>query len=211
MAPPKPKKKRRSRSDPARREAAARRDEARRRAAEERRRQQEAAERRRRLKKRARRLALPVLVGLGVVVAAVFLFRPDKEVTGVERLGTADIMAALGYPDVAVPVDSLPGPVCGVAEVLTAEQLLADLRAGAVVLFHRPDDAATLAALEALANAYESHLVIAPSDRLNRPVLGVSWGRRLAFDSADDPAVAEFATTYRLRGPATADCPLPGA
>ncbi len=95
-------------------------------------------------------------------------------------------------------------------EDLTAEQLYSDLRNGAVVLFHRPDDAATVAALDALAAGFDSHVVVAPSDRLTQAVLAVSWGHRKAFDAAGDPGLAEFADVYRQRGRAGADCPLPG-
>jgi hypothetical protein len=212
MAQPKPKKKSRSRSDPARREAAARRDEARRQAAEERRREQEAAERRTKLKKTARRLAVPVLAGLGVVVAAIFLFRPEKELAGVDKIETTDIMAGLGYVlpgDIDDNLDDLPLPECGVVTELTAEQLYSDLRNGAVVLFHRPDDTATTAALETLAAGFESHVAVTSSDRLTQAVLAISWGHRKAYDTADDPGLAEFADVYRRRGRAGGDCPLP--
>jgi hypothetical protein len=212
MAQPKPKKKTRSRSDPARREAAARRDEARRQAAEERRREQEAVERRQKIVKKARRLAIPVLVGLGVVVAAVVLFHPGREIAGVEKVDTAAIMAGLGYvlpADINERLDSLPTPACGTVGELTAEQLYSDLRSGVVVLFYQPEDTATAAALEALASGYESHVLVAPNDRLTQPVLAISWGHRRGYDSAADPGVAEFTGVYRQRGRAGGDCPLP--
>jgi hypothetical protein len=210
MAQPKPKKKTRSRSDPVRREAAARRDEARRQAAEERRREQEAAERRQKRIKTARRLALPVLAGLGVVVAAIFLLRPEKEIAGVEKVDTGTIMAGLGYvlpADIDSNLGSLPAPACGVVADLTPEQLYSDLRNGAVVLFHQPDDAATATALAAVAATFESHVVVASSDRLSQPVLAISWGHRRAYDSASNPEVALFAEVYRHRGLANGVCP----
>ena len=209
MAQPKPKKKPRRRSDPVRREAAARRDEARRLAAEERRREQEAAERREKLKKTARRLVIPVLAGLGVVVAAIFLFRPEKEIAVVEKVDTDAIMAGLGYVlpgDIRDRVDSLPDPVCGVVTDLSTEQLYSDLYRGAVVLFHRPDDAATAAALATLASGYESHVVVAPNAQLNATVLAISWERRQTYDAAAD--AAEFAEVYRQRGRAGGECPI---
>lgn len=211
MAQPKPKKKRRSRSDPARREAAERREAARRAAAEERRREHEAAERRKKLRKTARRLAMPVLVGLGVVVAAVFLFRPQRELPEVDRIDTTAIVTGLGYllpTDVDQNLDLLPDPACGTAEGLSAEQFYADLYHGVVVLFHQPTDTATAAALASLAADYDSHVVVAPNDRISQSVLAVSWDRRKGYGSAAD--AREFADTYRKRGPAEADCPLPG-
>ncbi len=212
MAQPKPKKKSRSRSDPARREAAARRDEARRQAAEERRREQEAAERRQKITKRARRLVLPVLAGLGVVAVAVFLFRPEKEIAGVEKVDTTAIMSRLGYvlpADIDAHLDTLPPPACGAVEDLTAEQLYSDLHNGAVVLFYQPDDAGTAAALKTLASSFESHVVVAPNDREGPPVLAVSWGHSKDYQAATDPEVADFADIYRRRGRAGGDCPIP--
>lgn len=213
MAQPKPKKRTRSRSDPARREAAARRDEARRLAAEERRREHEAAERRAKTRKTARRLAMPVVVGLGVVVAAIFLFRPQPELAGVEKVSTDAIMAGLGYvlpADINQRLDSLPAPACGVASDLTAEQLYSDLWNGAVVLFHQPDDVATATALESLLEGFETHVVVAPNDRITQAVLAVAWERRLGYASADDPGPAEFTDIYRQSGKASADCPIAG-
>ena len=138
MAQPKqPKKKRRARSDPARREAAARREEARRQAAEERRRAEEATERRRKTLKTARRVAVPAVIGIGVVVAALFLFRPIREIPGAEMILTPTIIADLGYQLPAdVDPDSLPAPVCGVLDqpISSGELLFSDLYNGAVVL-----------------------------------------------------------------------------
>jgi hypothetical protein len=209
MAAAKPKKKRRPRSDPARRQAAQRRDEARRRAAEERRQEQQAQERRRKLKKTARRLALPAAIGIGVVLAAVFLFTPQKELAGVEKMATTSLAAALGYSLPAeIDVESLPAPACGTVEELSAEQFYSDLRHGVVVLFHLPGEE-TAAALEALAGGYDSHVVVTTNGRLTQPVLAVAWERRAGFAAATDEGVAAFVDTYRLRGPADADCPLP--
>jgi hypothetical protein len=159
---------------------------------------------------------VPVVVGVGVVLAAIFLFRPKPELPGVEKVNTASILAGLGK---VVPgdiesnrdlLDQLPAAVCGVVEDPSAEQLYSDLRNGAVVLFHAPGDASTAAALAELAGRYESQVVVAPSDRLDRAVLAVSWGRRKGFDSAADPGVAGFADTYRFRVRAREACPVPG-
>jgi hypothetical protein len=60
-----------------------------------------------------------------------------------------------------------------------------------------------------LASGYESHVLVAPNDRLTQPVLAISWGHRRGYDSAADPGVAEFTGVYRQRGRAGGDCPLP--
>jgi len=210
MAQPKPKKKRRSRSDPARKEAAARRDEARRQAAEERRLAEAAAERRKKLRRRLRRLIAPTAIGIGVVVAAIFVFRPLPEVTGVEKVAVGQIMADLGYPLTEAPApDALPTPACRVfTEAITpAEQVYADLYFGAVILWHRPGDQTTAAALATLAADYESHVVVAPNEVVTDGVLATGWERRLAYPDADDAGLKKFVDTYRQRGAAKADCP----
>jgi hypothetical protein len=114
MAQPKPKKKRRSRSDPARRDAAARREESRRRAAEERRREQEVAERRTRIKKRIRRFGVPAAVGIGVIVAAAFIFRTPSEIDGVRVDDTGTLLDDLvsNFPDNPDQA-TLPEAACG--------------------------------------------------------------------------------------------------
>ena len=213
MAQPRqPKKRRRSRSDPARRAAAARREEARREAAEERRRAEAAADRRSKALKTARRVAVPTLVGIGVVVAAIFLFRPQREIAGAERLDASTIAADLGYelPD-EVDTDSLPTPACGVLDqpISTPELLYSDLYNGAVVLWHAAGDEAAAAALAELAGDFDSHVVVSPAPGDMEGIWATSWQRRKAYELGDDE-LSDFVAAYRLRAPKHADCDLPG-
>jgi hypothetical protein len=213
MAQPRqPKKRRRSRSDPARREAAARREEARRQAAEERRRVEASAQRRSKILKTARRVAVPSLVGIGVVVAALFLFRPLREVAGTERLGVDTIAADLGYqlPD-EIDTGSLPTPACGVLDqpISTPELLYSDLYNGVVILWHAAGDEATAAALTELAADFDSHVVVSPAPGDIEGVVATSWQRRKSYDAEDDE-LRDFVEAYRLRAPKHADCDLPG-
>ena len=76
-----------------------------------------------------------------------------------------------------------------------------------MVLFHQPDDVATATALESLLEGYETHVVVAPNDRITQAVLAVAWERRRAYASGDDPGPAEFTDIYRQRGQAGGDCP----
>jgi len=214
MAQPKPaKKKRRPRSDPARREAAARRDEARRQAAEERRRAEEAAERRRKVRKAVRRAIVPTVLGVGVIVAAIFLFRPQREVPGAETVDARTIVTELGYELPAeIDTDALPAPVCGVLDqpVSSAELLFSDLYNGAVVLWHATGDEATADALAELAAGFPSHVVVSPGPGEIDGVLATAWDRRKEYPQVDD-ALAEFVEAYRLnRAPKDAACDLPG-
>ncbi len=214
MAQPKqPKKKRRARSDPAHREAAARREEARRQAAEERRRVEEAAERRSKILKTARRVAVPTMMGIGVMVAAIFLFRPQREIPGAEMITASAIIADLGYelPE-EIDADSLPTPACGVLDqpVSSGELLYSDLYNGAVVLWHGIGDEATAAALAELVETagFDSHIVVSPNPEVTEGVLATAWERRKAYEAVGDE-LGEFIEAYRLQAPKHAGCDLP--
>jgi hypothetical protein len=210
--PKQTKKKRRSRSDPTRREAAARREETRRRTADERRRAEETAERRRKIIKTVRRAALPTVIGIGVIVAAVFLFRPQREIPGAETINARTIVTELGYelPE-EIDAEALPVPVCGVLDqpISSGELLYSDLYNGAVILWHATGDEATAAALAELAAGFPSHVVVSPSPEVADGVLATAWDRRKAYGGVDDE-LGEFIEAYRLnRAPKHAGCDLP--
>ncbi|HSQ36954.1 MAG TPA: DUF3105 domain-containing protein [Acidimicrobiia bacterium] len=213
MAQPKPaKKKRRPRSDPVRREAAARREEARRQAAEERRRAEEAAERRQKIRKTVRRAIVPTVLGVGVIVAAIFLFRPQREIPGAETIDARTIVTELGYelPE-EIDTNTLPDPACGVLDqpVSSAELLFSDLYNGAVVLWHATGDEATADALAELAADFPSHIVVSPSPEVDDGILATAWDRRKEYQEVDDE-LTEFVEAYRLnRAPKDAGCDLP--
>lgn len=211
MAQAKPKKKRRPRSDPARRESAARREEARRQAAEERRRVEQAAARRKKILKTIRRIGVPAIVGAGVVAAALFLFRPQREAPGVESIGTPAIVTDLGYELAEeIDADTLPDPVCGVLgqPVSSGALVYSDLRNGAVILWHAVDDTGTADALATLAAEYDSHLVVSPSPAVTEGVLATAWERRKDYEAVDD-GLREFIEAYRGQAPERGACDLP--
>ena len=214
MAQQKPKKhKPRNRPDPARRAIGAQRDEARRLAAGERRKTQEAAERRTVLRKRIRRLVVPTLVGIAVFVVAIVVFKPQREIKGVEKIEMALLFERLGY-QLPGQTDqaSLPNPACGALTepITTAEQLYSDLDNGAVVLWYKAaGDPAIKDALAALANAYPSHVVVSPSASLANPVAATAWRRWMPFETADDTLLRSFVDMYRNRAPGRAPCPMP--
>jgi hypothetical protein len=206
-----PKKRRRARSDPARRAAAARREDARRLAAEERRRAEETAQRRRNIIQTARRVGVPVLAGIAVIVAAIFLFRPQREIAGAERLAVSAIAADLGYELPAeIDPDSLPDPVCGVLQqpISTPELLYSDLYHGAVILWHAAGDQDAAGTLAELAADFDSHVVISPGPEQIERVVATSWERRKAYDPTD-PELRDFIEAYRLHAPERGDCGLP--
>jgi hypothetical protein len=215
MAHPKHRKKphQRSRRDPDRAKVQAQREEARRREREQRRREEEAAAKREKLKKRIRSLAVPALVGLGVFAVAFIVFRPSSEVDGVERPEEipAEVLAAGETFEYGTPTPTSgpysPGtPTCGVfAEQVPAEDAVAALHAGAVVLWHRPDATAAVAELEAIAALFESHVVVSPNDGIDRAVVATAWNRLMAYD--EGAPATEFVETYR--SPGDGDCPIP--
>jgi hypothetical protein len=212
MAQPKPKKKRRSRSDPVRRAAAARRDEARRLAAEQRRREHEANERRQKIKKTIRRLAVPVLVGIGVVVAAIFLFRPQREVAEVDQNTTTRgiLVGVLTYSDLPAEIDeaTLPDPECGAVEDPTGLELYSALRNGAVAFFFNPDDSETRARLDGLATANATLVVVASNGTIAQgEVVAVAWERWKRYSPAPDADLQQFIDYYRGRVTNNLECP----
>jgi hypothetical protein len=215
MAHPQHRKKRnrRSRRDPDRAKIQAQREEARQREREQRRQEEEAQAKRERLKKRIRSLAVPALVGVGVFAVALIVFRPSSEVDGVERPEEvpAEALAAGETFDYGTPAPtsgpySPEAPVCGVfAEQVPAEDAVAALHAGAVVLWHRPDAAQAVADLEAVAALYDSHVLVSPNDAIDSPVVATAWNRRLAY--TEGAPATEFVETYR--DPGRGDCPIP--
>ncbi len=206
----KPKKhKPRNRPDPTRQAVVAQRDEARRQAAEERRRLHEAAQKRVALRKRIRRLAVPAIVGIAVFVVAILVFKPQREIKGVEKVEVATILERLGYqmPD---PIDeaSLPAPECGTLSqpIPSADQLYSDLDNGAVVLWYQTGNTEVAAALSQLVGTYPSHVVVSPSLSLPNPIVATAWKRWMTFDTADDTLLRGFVDMYRNRAPGRAAC-----
>lgn len=215
MAHPKHRKKRhqRSRRDPERSKVQTQREEALQREREQRRLEEEARAKRETLKKRVRGLVVPALVGLGVFAVAFVVFRPSSEVDGVERPEEipAEALAVGEAFDYGTPAPtsgpySPEPPVCGVfTEQVAAEDAVAALNAGAVVLWHRPDAQQAVADLEAIAALYESHVLVSPNDGIDSPVVATAWNRRMEY-SEGAPAT-EFVETYR--DPGMGDCPIP--
>jgi len=200
------KKHRRSRKDPDRTRAIQQREDAKRREREERRLREEAERKKAARRKRLRSLAGPVLVGLGVFGAAFLLFRPTGGPEPLEPGATVDY----GTPT-PVSGDYAPGdPVCGVFdEPVPAEEAVAALHAGAVVIWHDPE-AGVGDDLAALAGGYDSHVLVSPNPDLEDPIVATAWDTLATFASPQDP-IGEFIDAHRLDGPADGDCPMTGS
>lgn len=92
-------------------------------------------------------------------------------------------------------------------EPLRNENAVHALEHGAVWVTY--NDAASQADIDALASKVEGqpYSFMSPYPDQESPIVLTAWGVQLALDSADDPRVNEFLTTYRS-GPQT---PEPGA
>ncbi|MEX2549695.1 MAG: DUF3105 domain-containing protein, partial [Nitriliruptoraceae bacterium] len=66
---------------------------------------------------------------------------------------------------------------------------------------------ADLAALEALADGYDSDVLVAPNPGLDAPIVATAWTRRMELETADPVLLEAFASAFRGRGPESVDCP----
>jgi len=214
MPGPQKKKHKRNRHDPDRAKAATQREEAKRRQREERRKAAAAEERKQKWLALLKRWGRYALIGTAVTIVALFLFKADPEVEGVEA--PIEIRAIFLEPGevfdygTSTPTSGefLEGdPACGVFdEQITSEEAATAIYYGAVVLWYRPDLAATdLEALLAAAGEYDSHVVVSPQEGLDNPIIATAWNRLMRYESAD--GVGEFLDIYRRKAAGSGDCP----
>jgi hypothetical protein len=163
---------------------------------------------------RTRGFALLALVVLGV--GAYFVFRPGKELDGVEKppdRGRRHLDAGEGfdYGD-AAPTSGPHGPAsrCGAfTEQVPLTALVHALEHGAVAMWYRPDvEDEVRPRLLRIMGRYDSHVIVSPNPGIEEPIVTTAWNRRMRFDRADDPVLAEFVETYRKRGPEGIPCPI---
>ena len=215
MSGPQTKKRKRNRHDPGRARAAAQREEAKRLQREERRKAAASEERKQKWVTLLKRWGRYALIGTAVTVVALFLFRADPEVEGVEA--PAEIRAVFLEPGetfdygTSTPTSGefLEGdPACGVFdEQIASEEAATAIYYGAVVLWYQPDLPSTeLEALLAAAGEYDSHVVVSPQEGLDDPIIATAWNRLMRYESAE--GVAEFLDIYRKRAAGDGDCPM---
>lgn len=112
------------------------------------------------------------------------------------------------------PVGGPHSPVwlrCGIYDApVPNENAVHSMEHGAVWVTYRPGldpaQVTTLAGLQQLAPAY---FLLSPYPDLPAPVVASTWGLQLPVDSASDPRLAEFVTTYAggdQGGEGGADC-----
>ena len=82
------------------------------------------------------------------------------------------------------------------------EQVVHSMEHGDVVLWHKPDVAPDVVEkLEALADRYDSDVLVVPRASLPTPVAGTAWHRRLQCPGFEQAALDLFVRTYRDKGP----------
>ncbi|MGQ0434893.1 MAG: DUF3105 domain-containing protein [Microthrixaceae bacterium] len=150
-------------------------------------------------------------VGGGLVAGAFVLLQPDPEVSGVERprdLGGGHVAnATYASPTPTSGPHPAQAPSCrATSSPLDPGLAVHALEHGAVVVYYRAADAATLRdPLEALADQFSSHVIVAPHETLDDPIVATAWNRLQRFDAVGGD-VREFIDVYRRRGPERVDC-----
>ncbi len=154
-------------------------------------------------------LAVVVGIGFGLWLA----LRPGPELAGVERppdAGRGHVASAAyssGAPTSGAHASQ--SPTCGVYPTPLAPSLAVHaLEHGVVVLWYdadRPDLAAELADV---ADNWDSHVIVSPSDNIDSPIVATAWNRRKAYSDVV-PEVNEFVDIYRQRGPESVPCDQP--
>lgn len=162
-------------------------------------------------RRRVRTIGLAAVLGVGLVAGAVILLKSDPEVPGVERprdLGGGHVAnATYASPTPTSGPHPAQAPSCGAtSSSLDPGLAVHALEHGAVVIYYRAADAASLRdPLEALAGEFSSHVIVAPHESLDDPIVVTAWNRLQRFDAAGTD-VREFIDVYRRRGPEQVDC-----
>lgn len=157
--------------------------------------------------------AAVLALGVALIVISSGPPEPDLEPPGVQ---TIEVTSA-DHVDTPVAYEHIP-PVggnhnpawqnCGFyAEPIASEFGVHSLEHGAVWITHRPDlPEDQIAALRD--RTARSYVLVSPWEgELPAPVVASAWGKQLTFESATDPALAQFIEFY-AQGPQT---PEPGA
>lgn len=129
-----------------------------------------------------------------------------------ERLSSQgdDHVAAPQY-DTSTPTSGdhpLQAPACrSYAEPLELGLAVHALEHGAVLVWYDAARADELRPeLEAIADRWDSHVVLSPNTAHDTPIVATAWNRLARYEEAGDD-VAAFIETYRRRGPERQPCP----
>lgn len=153
-------------------------------------------------------IGIVIVGGLGFVLFNEL--RPGPELAGVERVssdgrGHVD-GATYSTPTPTSGAHSASSPRCGVVQTpLDPALAVHALEHGVVVLWYDTARTDLGAELAALANTWDSHVIVSPSSVLNDPIVATSWNRIKAYPEFVDE-IDEFIDTYRERGPERVPC-----
>ncbi|MGL4745068.1 MAG: DUF3105 domain-containing protein [Dermatophilaceae bacterium] len=183
-------------------------------------RQEKIDELRRMQKSKDRRGRLLIVLAVATVVAAIIgavTFAVLRDIANTPSLAAVrSFEVARDHTTDPVTYDQTPpaggphNPVwlnCGEYDSPVEDTLAVhSLEHGAVWVTYRPGTSD--ADLETLRDALpDTYTLLSPYEGLSAPMVVSAWGKQLALDSAADPRLEEFITTYR-QGPQT---PEPGA
>jgi len=155
-------------------------------------------------------IGIVVVGGLGFVLFNEL--RPGPELAGVERpssQGRGHIDGATyATPTPTSGAHSSGSPRCGVVPTpLDPSLAVHALEHGVVVLWYDTTRTDLGAELAALANTWDSHVIVSPSSVLNDPIVATAWNRIKAYPDFD-AEIDEFIDTYRERGPERVPCEI---
>lgn len=109
--------------------------------------------------------------------------------------------------------DHRGSPRCGIADApLSADDQLASLAAGRVLIQYRPSDLADeeVARLRELARDRAGELLLAPNRGIDTPVVATAWARRMSLEEVRRPLLSAFVTAYAGSGPDPRPCTRAG-
>lgn len=158
-------------------------------------------------------IGVVVLLIIGGITAWIIAGAPktlDNGVVQYGKLAQDHVTTSVNY-DVIPPVGGPHNPVwqnCGIYDKpITNENGVHSLEHGAVWITYQPNlPADAVEKLRAQVRG-KGYILLTPYTGLNSPVVASAWGVQLKLDSASDPRLATFISTYRS-GPQT---PEPGA
>ena len=158
-------------------------------------------------------IGIIVLAVIGGVVFWQISQSPKTDSSGITTFGTlaqTHVTGAVTYPQIP-PVGGPHSPVwqnCGIYDKPIAnENAVHSLEHGAVWITYQPGlPADQIAQLQALVKG-QTYVLLSPYTGLPSPVVASAWSTQLKLNSASDPRLASFISTYR-QGPQT---PEPGA
>ena len=168
-----------------------------------------------RRRRRARAWTVGAVIALAAAVgSAGYLLwselKPGPELADVERPrddGRGHVAGARYSSDTPTSgAHDSRSPRCGLYDTpLDPSLAVHALEHGAVVLWYQIDRAELADDLAQVADEWDSHVIVTPSETLDEPIVATAWNRRKAYSGVTTD-LADFFDTYRRRGPEQVAC-----